>query len=1059
MTPGCGGRRPRWSSPWPARLRRVFLLISVGVVAWGCTRGTAPLVSESVPRQELMRSPERARWQFQPRNLSALRAEVRLSDGRVVQVDSTGNRWMQDEGGELVPAGSSAAERLVGGFPIDGQLAFIGNSGAVYLSRAPLEPFHEIRKPQEVFVSAATLSKLRGIVVVDRRGGLQYSSDLGRTFQAERLDGFVAAVFPVDEGEVLVQAMPETWYRYRGPGTLERLTDTFGVERVESTPRGLVVHSLLGAFQYRAGRFGEYLPVREGLELLRPARSLSVDDLARAPERSALEARFGRGVWIDPQEGQVWLSEWGAPLEPSALQIPSECGVRRVVHTGTHIALLCEVGGGAGSLWSLFAARLADKEFTLILGGIRGHESIVRFVGFDSTVALAGVCSPLENDRGCAAKGLYALSLFAPLGASSSLDALEVPSPELASALAFSGDGALWGAVTRPRDQHLFVFRISPRALHERKLDTRSSKERISSVDLHELLGSDGAPGGKVELLADSSLTMGAVLEVVGQRIALALDERLRLLGFGELPSSTVRVSGSGEHFFAIEPKTQVAWESSSAGIQWGPARLPSELCSLKSKRCDPDVYCVGAGCLVSEGLVRSGWGEPETGFERSPPSFDTSPEVHSSTGSPILCRARPEPAVALEGLASLPNASDAARGDVLWSQVGFDQRAASAWVYHAPFGRAQIEKRMLFQPALDPRAFALAVSEQVEGSAAVRFRLPNRKFGETQVSQLEVAWDNRLDGTMGHRLLAGSFGIGSGNYRLIPESAAEATPALVSISGDGVYLSFHGARTEQPKTLRVTARGKGFEEIQVARLPEPLRQVLTKPELIRTGEVDTALTMNPQASLVSIKPLVGETELVGQGVSLDPYFHGGRSRLLRLANFPPQRSVHFVVGIAYRGQEPGLVTLYADATTAVWRGFVLPLDLRVPEPRRVPTMSDLSTLLRACTANERKRTDRVVSPMALERREVRVESDWASPLLFEVARGVVQGDLADPCVAALDAVELEPESGAQRVVLVDLVPGAPSWLLVARGGETHASLLDCRVEGTTFEAVSSAPN
>ena len=89
---------------------------------------------------------------------------------------------------------------------------------------------------------------------------------------------------------------------------------------------------------------------------------------------------------------------------------------------------------------------------------------------------------------------------------------------------------------------------------------------------------------------------------------------------------------------------------------------------------------------------------------------------------TPISCSLdATTPWLQLEGVTEAPTAFQSAIGKSAWFASGVDGARAGAWVYVASAGKARVEKEPLLAPSERGRNFALDVSDQIEGVAAMR--------------------------------------------------------------------------------------------------------------------------------------------------------------------------------------------------------------------------------------------------------------------------------------------------------------------------------------------------
>ena len=72
-----------------------------------------------------------------------------------------------------------------------------------------------------------------------------------------------------------------------------------------------------------------------------------------------------------------------------------------------------------------------------------------------------------------------------------------------------------------------------------------------------------------------------------------------------------------------------------------------------------------------------------------------------------------------------------------------------------------------LLGPVARPSHYAFAVLDQVEGAAAIRYRLPEEPLKDSHLRNVEVAWDNALAGQVGRARLADGGPVAPSDYTL----------------------------------------------------------------------------------------------------------------------------------------------------------------------------------------------------------------------------------------------------------------------------------------------------
>jgi hypothetical protein len=406
---------------------------------------------------------------------------------------------------------------------------------------------------------------------------------------------------------------------------------------------------------------------------------------------------------------------------------------------------------------------------------------------------------------------------------------------------------------------------------------------------------------------------------------------------------------------------------------------------------------------------------------------------------APIACALEPGAFTALPGVAEPPDAHEAAIGAAAWFVVSDDPARAAVSLYHANKGRVQ--STPLLDAAAHPEQHAYAVLAQVEGVAALRYRLPEATPGKIALTDVEVSWQNFIEGKTvrarlpdGGQYVPGDSVTGSGRVQ-------RAQPDLLSIASGGIYLRLHKTpRTEQP-TLFLD--GRRVESLVApswsldARYPG-------RAEMIHIGgsHVPTLFVGRGAA--------LARARRVGNNWQFDAYATG----LIDPASF----GLVAIDNIAYVGARAGLYVEVQDGTGAVASAQVFPIradgpvvDLPVP----VPTQRSLGDRPDACDAARRAHTPRVVASFQPGTRHPVVVTDTVEgPRTLLTGFAVLHGSPEAPCAAAFEAVGLAPETGQPtRDSALILLDDMEHSVLFRRAGERSPRIeyrnMACRFDPT----------
>lgn len=997
----------------------------------GC--GSAAPSSQTTPARADAHSSGDARpatWEYRPRGVARPAFQLDLGERGRLAFDALGGRALITD--ERTQVGGVAPEPLTGAVERAGALHALGASGSVYVASALLEPWRRVAGAPRPLIGSGVVSSGE-FLGLGADGQLWVSRDLGQRWQTDPAPLFFSALHVRGE-TALLQSLPESYFSWHAHAGLEQLPPTFGGGTFEIGPDG------------RSG-----LRAADGLHPLgsQPALSsrepLSREENFLRPsqvrEGKGALSHSGAAVAFLPEEAGVfrlWAGAVDQALLPTKLSLP--CEPKQTTLSDDYVYAVCENRRGGFD----FFGSASGAPFRPLGGGLRGGQPL-KLRASGRTLAFSGFCPPVENEPGCDARGLFWADFFGE-------GSVEVPIPEGRMPLdfQFAGDGSLWAIALGPRDQHLFAHRVMARELPPPSRSDGASREKstivspykapprfqVQSRDLTDLFHLSPSALKAVELFPADGSVMGLAIQSDEGTTTFALDSILNGLGFGKLQGALTSISGIGERLVALHEPSRKIFETEDGGLSWTRSDWPS----LPGAREESvAAFCAMSGCLIGEELFRSGFGGDARDKVLRESEGSEGAESSGRALAPIECRVKDGTRHALEGVTSRPTAHDSARGDVFWSQVASRPKDGSTWVYHARFGERVIDRKELLARSSDASSLALAVSEQVEGAAALRFRVKSGRNSRLSFDQIEVAWDNRLTGDICHgsvpRELAGS-GL---DYENRPGGAAKAKPSLLTVSGDTLYVELASQSQGEGSLFAVDACGQNHRII--TKTPWDGPELLTEREFVRDGKRDLLLRLSRDGFLVS-----------STGVD-------GSSRVMRLAGIPGRQDLVFSVHLGYLGKEARFTTVIADGDGRFWRGESLSIGELLaptpPRPMRVPLLSDAHEPLRGCSSGERTGSVRVVSP-AFPRGERSVTvTGLREPISLTVGRAVVQGSLERPCVSSLEALSgmpgvtmgpMETEYG----VLMDLAPDGVSWLFEETKGirarSVSALALDCSI-------------
>ncbi len=991
----------------------------------GCRAGEQPQVPEEETQQVGQARRSAARWVFHPVARQRVTGRLRLADGELL-VDRGGSRWWIAEGKAPEPSPWSASEPLVHVVREGRRFAFVGSSGRVLLSREPLGPFTDVRRPPQPWLRAAAFERL--VIGISASGRLHRSGDLGKSWERLSTQGaFFSGIAFDARGRALALGVPERWYLASAEGRDFRplVVDPVGPRHLSAPGGDVTIEGTLSDFTLE----GESFVRRRG-----PPTQL--ERTGQLPEHASAEAlrsdRLAYGhevVGVRPvAERHGWKivrGVWGAPLEAQEESPTFSCSSPRVVASRYGEVIACRTKAKEKARWELRWRKDGETKFESVPPLVStGSEEPLFSLSGQGTLAIGGVCSGQPPDGECRRRGL-----FLARRDEESFEAVPLPGADELAAISFMGTKEVLFAMSRrAKDGHVLLLRI----------DLKTPKVP-QIIDLTRELHLEHKPA-QLRLLPGRRDLMGVMIGH-SHGISLAtLTAEGTFLTRGQAPAGAMAVHGAGARFVGVDPGDRILWESLDGGTTWASSMLPRDPCGEGKSSCDVALACIPAGCAIGRELTRVGWGTTEE---------DSLSKHEVSIGSPgrfetsllIRCKGKNTNWEALEGIQAFPGAGDAALGDADWAQIEADWSDGTVRFIRAHRGAAQVSRQQALGPVSDPRRYALHVSHQIEGTAAVRYKTPDQEQGERFLSDIQVAWDNRVTHVVGHGRLqqrvenrSGDYGSGQGNL-------AEAHPGLVSVAGAGLYLRLHRKVSPQDPTYFFV----GDRVVQLGHVNWPKAIVdQDDSEFVRVGGQHMPLLFSPSRSAVTFR-VGGKNE--GRFLS---------ARLLALESDDPRLAQG--VSIGYRGDRLGFISQFANPDGSTWSAYFA--ELGGPHgllpARPVPLKADLGQGLRPCSEQERKETPRVVAPdfpgpsprvivsaANLERREL------------STGRAVLHGSPEQPCVAAWEAGMRNSTSRKGPKVHVLILPRAErldGWVFravrgIERRPEVTAMPLTCQEE------------
>ena len=1012
-------------------------------------------------------------WRYHPAQPARINAELELPAGDRVLAGRRGERWLVSKAnGGLTAASVLAPEDLVGILKAPaGGFIFVGASGVSYEARSPVAPFFRSSAPLEPLSSVTSSGD--AVVGIRRDRGLLRSEDGGATWKAVGPSGpkFVSVLLG-EAGQGLALAVPEALYETHDGGQtfapiVTPSVGAFGLERLPDRSHGVV--SPLGMFRYRRGAS----PPLQSLASV-PVNATRDLKAPRGPDAGALNE--GRAVttagWYfelgmrDKAAWQLTAGPLAGPLTSRDLPELATCKAVRLAAFERSLRIACFHAGAEAATQAIHLWSSADAGQSFHPEGAPLDGNLVSFrmvLGAGDTLLFSGVCSSYRAGAGCAPQGIARRSPpvkgkagAAPSGGAASagaraaaratggleLSAAATPSlADTALALAFSLDGRVAYAIGRRTKGGVLAVFVS-----------RDGGRSFEAQDLSLPTG-DGADGderwdGNVSGVRVDALvpaedgSVGLSVSRYRSRVWLVLDEAGRVLSVARPPDPRALLGVAGSRALAVSTATSEVWESLDGGSSFQSlGRLPIDLC-VNDNNCEVPLACTPSGCAIGSEMSRLGWGGQSEDDSWMQPPLASAPVDYSvpRLKTPITCNLDASAWQGLEGVTEFPTAFQAAIGKSAWFVSGMDTARAAAWAFVASSGsKPRVERELLLAPNERGRGFALAVSDQVEGVAALRYLIPDGS-ASTHLMGVELGWVNLFEGRT-RRVLVGDGGAyAPGDFARGSRGQQEADPALLSIAEGGLYLRIHRAPADNQPTLF-------FDGQRVESVP-----AVTWPSVgVRGTHSEMAHVDGEHVPLL----LVGR----GSGV-VRASLRDGRQELEAFANGaldPARFGLSQSANIAYSGLRAGQVIETFDSASARAEAKLFLFRARGPvldPPIDVPTQLSLPEKVERCSPSAEASTPRIVAaPYPGTRHPVIVSDGGDAPQAFLTSYAVMHGTPSTPCVSTFDGEPVSADGAATPAtrVLVPLNDLAHAYLFraSAQGPETRLEyhLLSCKLD------------
>ncbi|MBN2196920.1 MAG: hypothetical protein JW751_29215 [Polyangiaceae bacterium] len=1064
-------------------------VLVAGVVA--CTPRTLP-----TPRPSLVGTtgdtgsyPSPASWLYRPSTAGPLNARAVVGE-QALLVGDYGERWLV--GKQAVAAPIRAPEKLVGLQPGGQGWIFFGESGTSYEARGPLDPFLRAASPTVPLLRVSATQ--RAIVGLRAGGRMMRSSDTGVSWtEVGPPDAFVIDLMLASDGTGVALSIPERLFFTRDHGKTWEPSDQPSVAAVALHRREDQIF-LEGALGWYAVSAARPLALAPSAKLLATPPVKLGRRLARPPDASAIAAgratvTNGRYLEVVPARGPkgglaLLMGPVAGPLKRRPIEAARDCRSGRLAANGAHLEVVCkrdrqeDAPGALTFLRSFDGGKSWRKEDLAARGSLR---ALRMAIGPTGELLVTGVCASEGPSRPCKPFGIHRRTKASqkaregrpPRGrrsegtktdeprAKEQLEAAVTPAlRKTALALAFGPGGRAYalGEWTKTGGLAVYVSTDGGRTFAPRDL---AGAERSDSGDDEEerdepawrRSDEDEADFAVEDFGVGDDGSLAIVLRRWGDLTYSVMDAEGRPLSKAVLPEGADALGASGRRALAYSMAEGRVWETLDGGVSWQPdGTHPTRSCLMALEGgdgvCSVRIACHPGGCLLGDELTRVGW---RTDPSVSDPDLLLPPPPRPSRTSqrqrtPIGCVLAADDWRVLEHASSPPEADEAAIGDVAWFALAQDPARGAVGSYHAVGGsKPRVAYVPFFEPPARPRETAQYFTPQVEGAAALRYRMPQPN--NPYLTDIEVVWQNHFEGNLRRAKLGRPIAYRPGDFQRGRGVVEQATPDLLSISSGGIYLRIHrSAGSNQPTYF---LDGRIVEELPPVTWPSQLRSV-THSEVAHLDTHVPFTVAGPGLSLIRAIREGAGWSFSGIAVGIDD---------------PDSLGVSETAGVGYLGTTMGVEVQVTDLATGRQRGWLYPVSsstgsVTLP-PVSLPTQGDLSDPPRPCEPQDRAKTPRTTAGPVQESRHPVIVSDARDPLrVLHTNQAVLYGTTSTACVAAFDAggvgsIGSDPERLSAILPMDDL---GHAWLFRTASSEENHPAIEYRPMVCRFEPDAELP-
>lgn len=944
--------------------------------------------------------------------------------GQRLLLGANGQRWLggKKKDAALVSASHLAPEPLVaaGWAAGDRPYWFVGKSGRVYRAQTPLGAFEQeaVTHPPEALVRVAAANGAILGLTTGRR--VLRSSDQGQVWSRVNIAESVADVALLPSGVGLVLVSPEALLQTRDGGqTFELLkAPPMGALRLEAYEGGIDVYGVLGQRRWvpsDPSKFEAVAPRARGTGVGPASLQTFADASSVANGTGLLDQWYYVEVEGSGTDVVLWRGRANEALEKVPVTV-NGCREPRLAGNRGDLYLICGALAGKIGVLRVYQSRDEGRSFEELPYKVRGDAGLLEVISWRGNLVWSGICPPDAEPTGCTPSGVHYAELKAGKASFRELGLLGLSGTAMAMTVTVSNTSDrlfVFGATNKGDELSLFSGTDASSAFAVEPLrGVRVPRSGTSNIDVEvPAWGEDGYVAATVY---DARL---------GHSQLVIADEEGRVLQVRTGPTDASHVSGIGMKALAVEPRSGEAWESLDGGEQWQSiGRVPSELCAAtRQQSCEVNIACFAQGCLVSDHIVRLGWGGQKGVLEQPPDVEFEKPKV--ALQSPIVCRVAEDAMWRAIPGGQIPEATGASVNDVDWFTHHVDWTKASVTAFEMDYpgvdgaGRiGSLREEVVLDNRPDAAEWILFSSSQTEGVAALR--------GKVGSASLEVAWRNLFRATKTHRWsLKVNEGESADQWSNIPTRylARAGQPGLVSISAGGVFVrpgsdEFHahtwliqedGATRELPPFAWTDLAAGGRTEMsQVGPIPLGLK-------LFRNGAVLVSATLEK-----------GSWTANALSVGVDN---------------PAQFNLHQSYDLGYLDGQPHYHLWQVGSGHS--EALLFPLQPGAAVLGQPITVASQSALgggdePRVCSSSERRGT-RVIAPAESDTMHPVVVRHNSEPTkIFLTRNAVVYGKREAACVAAYEGESVSRVKSEEVQVLVRPQLNQPSWTFRRAAGD-----------------------